>query len=64
MTGGGRPTRTAVVGGCPSGQPLRTAARPVPSFFSVAMRSHAQGTASAAELAFVAQVCANARGDV
>ena len=57
-------TMTAVVGSFRSGQPLRTAARPVPSFCSVDARSHTQGTASAAELAFVAQVCANAKVDV
>ena len=48
------PPRTALVGGCPSGQPLRTAARPVPSFYSVAVRSPAKGAATGAELAFVA----------
>ena len=52
------------MGGCPTGQPLRTAARPVPSFCSADVQSPVQGTASAAELAFAAQVCANVKADV
>ena len=53
-----------MVDGCLSGQPLRTAAKPVPSSCSVAVSSHAEGTANVARLVRVAQVSANVKGDV
>ena len=59
MVGGG--TWTTVVG-CLSGHTLMTAARNVPFFCIVAVRNHAQVTASAAELGFAAQVYVNAKG--
>jgi len=61
-TGAG--TRSTVVDGCLSGQPLKTAAKPVPSSCSVAVSSHAEGTANAARLVCVEQVSANVKGDV
>ena len=59
MIGGG--TWTTVVG-CLSGHTLMTTAKNVPFLCIVAVRNHAQVTASAAELGFAAQVYANAKG--
>jgi len=53
-----------VVGGCLSGLPSRTAAKPAPSSYSVDVSSHDPGTASAAGLMCVAQVSANVKGAV
>ena len=49
-----------MVDGCLSGQPSKTAAKPVPSSCSVAASSHAEGTANVARLVCTAQVSANA----
>jgi len=53
-----------VVDGCLSGQPSKTTAKTVASSCSVAVPSHAEGTANAARLVCVAQVSANVKGDV
>jgi len=59
QTGAGK--RTAVVGGCLSGLPSRTAAKSAQSSYSVDV---APGSASGAGLVCVAQVSANVKGPV
>ena len=61
-TGAGR--RPALVNGCHSGQLLRTAAKPVPSYCVVAVKCLAQGIASAQGRLYIAQFSANVKVDV